>query len=47
MENLGRIPSYNVYVESYELEHTMERTGSIRNIISGVVQVITTNERTP
>ena len=37
----GRIPNYNVYIEPYELEHTMERTGSIRNIISGVVQLPT------
>lgn len=36
-----RIPSYNVHIEPYELEHTMERTGSIRNIITGVVQLPT------
>jgi hypothetical protein len=41
MEDLGRIPSYNVYIEPYELEHTMECTGSIRNFISGVVQLPT------
>jgi len=37
----GRIPNYNIYIEPYELEHTQERTGSIRNIISGIVQLPT------
>lgn len=36
-----RIPSYNVHIEPYELEHTDERTGSIRDIITGVVQLPT------
>ena len=37
----GRIPSYNVHIEPYELEHTDECTGSIRDIITGVVQLPT------
>lgn len=32
----GRILSYVLYIEPYELEHTDERTDSIRNIIYGV-----------
>ena len=36
---LGRVPSYNVYVEPYEFEQTMEVKGSIRDIITGLIQV--------
>jgi hypothetical protein len=36
MEDLGRIPSYNVHIEPYEFQNTMEHTDSIRNIITGV-----------
>jgi hypothetical protein len=38
---LSRIPNYDVHIEPYELEHTDERTGSIRDIINGVIQLPT------
>jgi hypothetical protein len=37
----GRLPNYTLFIEPYELEHTQERTGSIRNIITGIVTVPT------
>ena len=40
-DSIVRVPGYNVYIEPYELEHTDERTGSIRDMINGVVQLPT------
>jgi hypothetical protein len=35
----GRVPSYYVYIEPYEFEQTQELTGSIRDIVTGLIQV--------
>ena len=40
-DSIVRVPGYNVHIEPYELEHTDERTGSIRDMINGVVQLPT------
>jgi hypothetical protein len=38
---LSRIPNYNVHIEPFDFVPSEERTGSIRDIIYGVVQLPT------